>query len=128
MVRDAAREAVLDGKFQGILANRVRPSLVFNTHESIDPDFGAAEHISDISGTPESKFYGFNILIKAKHHLAYAPLITAIDINLFQSTADRDRLNDWRIQMTPNTTVPGILAEDALDINVVHRFRLDILH
>lgn len=78
-----AQSAVTDGKFLGTLPGRVRPTCIFNTRESIEDDHGTQEYIQKIDAKPLPQFYGYEVVIHAKRHLVYAPLVTGLDVSLF---------------------------------------------
>lgn len=129
-VRSSAQSAVLDEKFLGTLASHVRPTCIFDSRGTIEADLGAGEYIEDIRVKPIPQSYGFEVTIKAKRHLAYAPLVTGVDADLFPESAVRGKLHDWTVLLAPNTTVEGSILGDpsAMDTNKLHRFKLEILH
>jgi len=127
-VHNAAQSAVLEERFLGTLASRVRPACVFDSNGAIEADLGAGDYIESIRVTPVPKIYGFEIQLRVKRHLAYAPLIVGIDADLFEQSAMRGKLHDWKIVVAPNSMAPSILAEGVGDTNQVHRFKLEILH
>jgi hypothetical protein len=94
-VRNLARNSVLDEKFLATLAARVRPTCIFNSHAAIEAALGAGEYIEDIHVTPAPQVYGFEIVIKAKRHLAYAPLVSGVNVDLYPKTVTRGKLHDW---------------------------------
>ncbi len=127
-VHSSARNAVLDEKFLATLAARVRPTCIFNSSGAIEADLGAGEYIEDIRVIPAPQIYGFEILVKARRHLAYAPLVSGVNVDLLPQTATRGRLHDWAIVLSPQSTVSSIITEAPMDPNKVYRFRLEILH
>ena len=127
-VRSEAQNAVLNEKFLATLAARVRPSCIFDSRGAIEADLGAGDYVEDIQVIPVPQIFGFEIVIKTKRHLAYAPLVTGIDVNLFPQTLTRRKLHDWSIVLSPQSTTTSIITEDPMNTNRVHRFRLEILH
>ena len=127
-IRNSAQNAVLDEKFLATLAARVRPACIFDSREAIEADLGAGEYIQDIRVKPAPQIYGFEIMIRAKRHLAYAPLVSGINVDLSPQSVTRGKLHDWIIVMAPQSTVSPIIAEGAMDTNTVYRFKLEILH
>ncbi len=131
-VRTSAQNAVLEEKFLATLAARIRPVCIFDSRGAIEADLGAGEYVQDIHVTPAPQIYGFEVVIKAKRHLAYAPLVSALNVDLFTQTVTREKMNDWRILLAPQTTVNAtyLAAEGptAMDTNSVYHFKLEILH
>lgn len=127
-IRTSAQNAVLDEKFLATLTFRVRPVCIFDTRGAIEADLGASEYIYGIRVIPAPQIYGYEIVVNAKRHLAYPPLITGLDADLFPQTVTRGKLHDWSIILSPQSTAPSILAENRLNTNEVHRFKLEILH
>lgn len=74
--------------------------------------------------------FGYEIHLKMKRHLHYPPLIVGANTDLFSSSAERLGLYDWKFRLTPETTISGILLDGGatLNTNVIHRFKLEILH
>ena len=103
-VRSEAQNAVLNEKFLATLAARVRPSCIFDSRGAIEADQGASEYVEDIQVVPAPQVYGFEITIKAKRHLAYAPLVSGLDVGLFPQTVTRGKLHDWKIVVSPHST------------------------
>ncbi len=127
-VHNAAQSAVLEERFLATLASRVRPACVFDSNGAIEADLGAGDYIEGIGVTFVPNIYGFEINIQLKRHLAYAPLIVGVDADLFEQSAVRGKLHDWKIVVAPNSTAPHLLAEGTGDTNHYHRFKLEILH
>jgi hypothetical protein len=130
-IHRSAQSAVLEEKFLATLAARIRPACIFNSRGAIEADFGAGDYIDGIEVVPQPKVYGYSITIKAKRHLAYAPLVTGIDIGLLPQSAIRGKMHDWVISVAPNGGVPALLlgADAGSTTNTdVHTFRLEILH
>src|ERR1039458_4205926 len=127
-IRSSAQNAVLDEKFLATLAARVRPACIFDSHGAIEADLGAGEYIEDIRVIPAPQIYGFEIVIKAKRHLVYAPLVSAINVDLSPQTATRGKLHEWTIVLAPRSTESRIIGEAGMDTNSVYRFKLEILH
>jgi hypothetical protein len=113
-VHKEAQNAVLNEKFLGTLAARIRPTCVFDSRGAIEADLGAMEYLEDIRVTPAPQVYGFEVVVKANRHLAYAPLVTGISADLFPQSATRGRLHEWRIVLSPSSTAPGLLIGDMI--------------
>jgi len=98
----------------------------------IEADLGAGDYVEDINVTPAPDIYGFEVLIKAKRHLAYAPLISAMNVDLFTQTTTREKNNHWRIRLAPQTTINAtylaVGGPTGMDTNSVYHFKLEILH
>ena len=127
-VQKVAHDAVLEERFLATLAARVRPVCIFDSRGAIEADLGAMEYIEDIHVIPAPQIYGFEVVIKAKRHLAYAPLVTGLDLDLYPQTATRGKMHVWRIVLSPESTTASIITEDPMNTNKVHRFKLEILH
>lgn len=129
-VRTTAHNAVLDEKFLVTLASRVRPGCIFDSHGSIEADFGAGEYIEDIRVVPVPSVNGYEVFIKTKRHLAYAPLLSGVNINLYPETITRGKLHDWTILMSPQSsfTSLSVKVDESSYTNSVYRFKLEILH
>jgi hypothetical protein len=102
-IQKTARDAVLDEKFLATLAARVRPACIFDSRGAVEADLGAGEYIEDIQVKPAPAVYGYEVIIKAKRHLAYAPLITGIDTDMLPQTATRGKMYDWDTSRPPPT-------------------------
>ena len=127
-VRTSAQNAVLDEKFLATLAARVRPACIFDSHGAIEADLGAGEYIEDIRVIPAPRMYGFEIVVKAKRHLVYAPLVSGVNVDLSPQTATRGKLHEWSVVLAPRSTKSRLLLEGGMDTNSVYRFKLEILH
>ena len=129
-IQNTARNAVLDEKFLATLSGRVRPLCIFNSNGSVETDLGASDYVEEIKIAPNPPAYGFNVLVKAKRHLAYPPLIIGVNADLFQERATRGNMNDWDILMTPNSPISGAIIGEGggFTTNFVYRFKLEILH
>lgn len=127
-VERTAHNAVLDEQFLTTLAARVRPVCIFDNRGAIEADLGAMEYIEDIRVIPDPQVYGFQVVIEAKRHLAYAPLVTGLDLDLYPQTATRGPRHAWSIFLSPESTTDTLISEEPMDTNKVHRFKLEILH
>jgi hypothetical protein len=131
-VRTSAQNVVLEEKFLGTFAARIRPVCIFDSRGTMLADLGAGEYVQDIQVTPVPKIYGFEVVINAKRHLAYAPLVSAMNVDLFTLTSTRERLNDWKVLLAPQTTINATYIAAAgpteMDTNSVYQFKLEILH
>jgi len=103
---------------------------VFDSNGSVDADLGASDYIENITVTPKPEIYGYEVRLKCKRHLAYAPIVTGIDVDLFSQPPKRTKLYDWVIVLSPNTTAEGAVfgESSSMNTNTVHRFKLEILH
>src|SRR5437867_8909394 len=127
-VRKVSHDAVLEEKFLSTLAARVRPACIFDSRGAIEADFGAMEYLDDIRVIPAPQIYGFEIAIKAKRHLAYAPLVSGVNVNLYPQTVTRARMHGWSILMSPQSTTQNIIRQAPMDTNRTYRFKLETLH
>jgi hypothetical protein len=129
-VHSEAKDAVLDEKFLATLSARVRPTCIFNSRGAIEADAGAAEYIEDIRVIQAPQIYGYEVVIKAKRHLAYPPMVSGLDVALFPQSETRGKMHDWDIVLAPQITMPALLTEEGpgWTSNTVHRFKLEILH
>jgi hypothetical protein len=103
-IRASARNAVLGDAFLGKLSERIRPSCIFDSHGSIEADMGTGEYVESLTVTPVQRIYGFEVVVKAKRHLAYAPLVVGLNANLYPVSSTREKGNDWKIVLQPNST------------------------
>src|SRR5258706_11091856 len=127
-IHSSAQKAVLDERFLTTLAARIRPVYLFDSRGTIEADLGAGDYIDQIQIRPTPKNYGFEIIITPKRHLIYAPLVSAVDVDLFAHTSQRGNKHDWIISMTPQSTVSHLLLDNQFDTNAVYHFKLEILH
>ena len=127
-VQKVARDAILDERFLATLASRVRPVCIFDSHGAIEADLGAMEYIEDIKVNPVPKNFGFEVVIKAKRHLAYAPVVSGLDIGVYPQTSTRGKLHEWTITLTPESTASVRIVSEDMDTAKLHRFKLEILH
>jgi hypothetical protein len=118
----------LDETFLTTLAARVRPVCIFDSDGAIEADLGAMEYIEDIHVIPNPQIYSFEVVVKAKRHLAYAPLVTGLDLDLHPQVATRGKLHTWNIMLSPASTTESITTGEPMNTSKVHRFRLEILH
>jgi hypothetical protein len=127
-VKKTAHDAVLEETFLTTLAARVRPVCIFDSNGAIEADLGAMEYIEDIHVIPAPQIYGFEVVVKAKRHLAYAPLITGLDLDLHPQAATRGKLHTCNIMLSPASTTESITTGEPMNTTKLHRFRLEILH
>jgi hypothetical protein len=127
-VESTAEKAVTDEKFLAKLSAQVRPSCIVTSKGAIEADFGAMEHLDDVRVILHPQVYGFELVINPKHHLAYAPLIRALDSNVVPTRTDRGPKYQWSISMLPQTTAQTIISADEMDTNRIYRFMVEILH
>jgi len=85
-ITTAARNAVLNERFLGELAKQVRPTCVFNSKGVIETDLGTADYLEKIRLKFAPAVYGIEIMLDCKKHLAYAPLVTCLNADLFTVT------------------------------------------
>ena len=83
------------------IASNVRPSVIFDSQESIEIDMGAMQHIENIKVTPsgDSRFPK-EITISPKKYLAHAPFLSSLDEVEFQMKVVRGKKYDWVYQLT----------------------------
>jgi len=127
-ITTAARNAVLNERFLGELAKQVRPTCVFNSKGVIETDLGTADYLEKIRLKFAPAVYGIEIMLDCKKHLAYAPLVTCLNADLFTVTVDRMAPNGWDYLIRPNSTESGIITDAPMDTNTVYRFKIEILH
>ncbi len=101
------------------IASNVRPSVIFDSQESIEIDMGAMQFIENIKVTPsgDSRFPK-EITISPKKYLAHAPFLSSLDEVVFQTKVARGKKYDWVYQLTV------ISYNDRVKKS---RFRLEIL-
>lgn len=129
-IRGWAQSAVQNEKFLGTLAAQVRPTCIFDSRGTLLNQFGTEDYISNILVTPIPKDYGFEIKVNGKKHLDNAPIVTGLNVGLYEAQAEPTpgTMNDWTILMIPQSTVSAILGEANMDTNGIYKFRLEILH
>ncbi len=92
-------EKVSNPKFIREIASNVRPSVIFNSKESILNDMGAMQYINNIAVTqlPKSKYTkgGFKIIVSPKEYMALSPILSSIDRNEFWIETKRGKKFDW---------------------------------
>jgi len=129
-ITNAAREAVRSEKFLAELSKQIRPICVFTSREIVEADLGAEDYIDTkhISVTPNWSDWGFTISLRAKHHLAYAPLLTSINSDLFASNVERGPMETWVYVMKIDTTTVSRSMSAGFLTNRTFRFKLEVLH
>jgi hypothetical protein len=103
------------------LAKIIRPSMIFNSKESVLADLGASEYIESIKIVKyedKENTIPTVIEVKPKKHLALAPLLTSIDQYTFIETAERGAGFMWIYKLQHlGSTSPA----------PPYRFRLEVL-
>jgi hypothetical protein len=128
-VDSRVEKAVLDEGYLRTLAARVRPSCIVNTRNTVELQHGAEDYIDTVVVTPSPGVNGYDLLIKAKRHLAYAPLVTALNVSLHPQVTERQDGHNWKITMTPQLTYSPLTTDNGgFNTNVVHRFLVEVLH
>jgi len=101
------------------IASNVRPSVVFNSEESIEIDLGAMQIIENIRVTPsDDSRFPKTITISPKHYLAHAPFLSSLDKVEFHMQIERGKKFDW---------VYHLVLSSYPDYIKKTRFRLEIL-
>jgi len=101
------------------IASHVRPSVIFNSQESIEIDMGAMQFIEEIKVVPSDDLrFPKEIIISPKKYLAHAPSLDSIDRVEFHMQVERGKKFDWVYHLT--------LSEHPDNIEK-SRFRLEIL-
>lgn|GEM_PF-5590922 len=132
-IQSAAKQAVTEGKFLGELAAMVRPGCIFDGKGVIKPadNFGAAELIDSIDVKPIPGVGGFKITLKFKKHLRNEPIVTGLNVNVFQEQVEQGPDNTWTFSLTPALTIGPMLGEsrEGLPWEIgFYKFKLEILH
>ena len=101
------------------IASNVRPSVVFNSEESIEIDLGAMQLIENIKVTPsEESRFPKTITVSPNQYLAHAPFLSSLDKVEFHMQIERGKKYDWVYHL--------VLSSHPDYINKT-RFRLEIL-
>lgn len=92
---------VSDEAYLKRLAERIRPSVIFDANESIIYDGGGMRHLESLTvqAGSETNDPPFTIVVTPKKHLAYAPLIDALGVNAFSVDSSRGRGNEWIVTL-----------------------------
>lgn len=101
------------------IASNVRPSVVFDSQESIEIDLGAMQLIENIKVTPsDDSRFPKEITISPKKYLAHAPFLSSLDKVEFHMQVERGKKYDW---------VYHLVLSSHPDYIKKTRFRLEIL-
>lgn len=78
------------------ISSNVRPSVIFDSNESIEIDLGAMQFIENIEVIP-SKDHRFpeKIVVSPKGYLAHAPYLTSLNETEFAIKVERGKKFDW---------------------------------
>ena len=60
------------------------------------------------------------ITLHGKRHLVNAPLVSAVDVNLFPDKIERGQGYDWNFLLVPRSTFTGIRDEADMDTTKVY--------
>lgn len=126
-IRSAARDAVTDERFLGSLAEKVRPTCIFDSKGAILSDVGASDLIDSISVKHVPENYGFEVVIKFKKRLVNEPIVSGLSVNLFPETVTRGPDNTWTFALTPASTLPALLTDGGPPTPPAGKFKLEIL-
>ena len=91
-----------------------------------DNDFQFGQEHIEVKPAPE--VFGFKITLHGKRHLVNAPLVSAVDVNLFPDKIERGQGYDWNFLLVPRSTFTGIRDEADMDTTKVYRFKVEIVH
>ena len=120
-IRSVATDAVLNEKFLGELAAKVRPSCVFDFNGSILAEVGTQDYVSRIR-VETNGGWSYFVFVDCKRHLNYPPIIQYLNKPLHTVESVRSTGYGWKITM--NTGV--LVTEDYPTNNPL--YKLEILH
>ena len=101
------------------IASYVRPSVIFDSQESIEIDLGAMKFIEEIKVVPsDDSRFPQKIIISPKKYLAHAPSLDFLDQVEFHMNVERGKKYDWVYHLTLSRNPTNIEKS---------RFRLEIL-
>lgn len=101
------------------IASNVRPSVIFDSQQSIEIEMGAMQFIENITVIPSDDLrFPKEIIISPKKYLAHAPFLSSLDRVEFHMQVERGKKYDWIYHLS--------LSEHPSDIKKT-RFRLEIL-
>lgn len=101
------------------ISSNVRPSVVFDSRESIEIDLGAMQFIKKIEVLPsKDPRFPKKIVVSPKVYLAHAPFLTTLDGTEFTISTERGQKFDWVYHLNVNKHLSNIKKT---------RFRLEIV-
>jgi hypothetical protein len=107
------------------IAAESRPSIIFDTNESIVADLGGSEFIKSISITRKQQGQEMTIAVDFNIYLPTAPLLTPLDGGGVMITSERGKGLRWRYHLQYITVLA--LAGPSDDPNHSRAFRLELL-
>ena len=108
-----------DPEFIRKIASNVRPSVVFNSNESIEIDLGAMQFIEKIDVIPsKDPRFPERIVVSPKGYLAHAPFLTTLDETEFAIMVERGKKFDWVYHLDISSHLENLKKT---------RFRLEIV-
>ena len=84
------------------IASKIRPSVIFDSKETILVDMGGMQYIETISvETDNSPRNPKKIIVTPKAYMAHAPIITSIGIYKYIFRAERGKNLNWEYTLDP---------------------------
>ncbi len=78
------------------ISSNIRPSVVFDSRQSIEIDLGAMQFIEKIEVVPsKDPRFPKKIVVSPKEYLAHAPFLTTLDETEFVIMVERGQKFDW---------------------------------
>lgn len=101
------------------ISSNIRPSVVFDSRQSIEIDLGAMQFIEKIEVVPsDDPRFPKKIVVSPKKYLAHAPFLTTLDETEFAIMVERGEKFDWVYHLDIITYLGNIKKT---------RFRLEIV-
>jgi len=101
------------------ISSNIRPSVVFDSNESIEIDLGAMQFIEKIDVIPsKDPRFPEKIVVSPKDYLAHAPFLTTLDETEFAIMVERGKKFDWVYHLDISAYLGNIKKS---------RFRLEIV-
>lgn len=101
------------------ISSNIRPSVIFDSKESIEIDLGAMQYIEKIKVVPSTDpRFPKKIIVSPKEYLAHAPFLNSLDRVGFDVQVERGKRYDWVYNLDVSQW------PDKIDKS---RFRLEVL-
>ncbi|MCH8011277.1 MAG: hypothetical protein IIA61_04910 [Candidatus Marinimicrobia bacterium] len=101
------------------ISSNIRPSVVFDSRQSIEIDLGAMQFIEKIEVIPsKDPRFPKKIVVSPKEYLAHAPFLTTLDETEFAIMVERGQKFDWVYHLAISEYLGNIKKT---------RFRLEIV-